>query len=88
MATLNHFISRLGENGLPFFKLLNKSGKFEWIAEADEAFQKLKEYLSNSPILTPPEKYEPLLLYIAATTTVVSMAMVVEWAKEGHVYKV
>jgi dsDNA-binding SOS-regulon protein len=67
---------------MPFFKLLKKSGKFEWTAEADEAFQKLKEYLSTSPILTPPEKREPLLLYIAATTTVVSMAIVVERGEE------
>jgi hypothetical protein len=88
MVALNHFISRLGEKGLPFFKLLKKSGKFEWTAKANEAFQKLKEYLSNSPILTPPEKYEPLLLYIVATTTVVSATIVVEWAKEGYVYNV
>jgi DNA-binding MurR/RpiR family transcriptional regulator len=38
MATLNRFISRLGEKGLPFFKLLKKSSKLEWIAKADEAF--------------------------------------------------
>jgi hypothetical protein len=38
MAALNHFISRLGEKGLPFFKLIKKSGKFKWTAEADEAF--------------------------------------------------
>jgi hypothetical protein len=40
--------------------MLKKLCKFEWTTEDDEAFQKLKEYLSNSPILTPPEKYEPL----------------------------
>ena len=88
MAALNHFISWLGEKGLPFFKLLKKTGKFEWTTKADEAFQKLKEYLSTSPILTPPEKHEPLLLYIAATTTVVSTTIVMDWAEEGHVYKV
>jgi hypothetical protein len=38
MATLNRFISRLGEKGLPFFKLLKKSGKFKWTTKADEAF--------------------------------------------------
>jgi len=68
--------------------LLKKSGKFKWIVEADEAFQKLKEYMSTSPILTPPLRHEPLLPYIAATTMVVSMAIVVERAEEGHVYKV
>ena len=85
MAALNHFISQLGEKGLPFFKLLKKSSEFEWTVEADEAFQKLKEYLSTSTILTPPEKREPLLLYIAATTMVVSTAIVVEQAEEEHI---
>jgi hypothetical protein len=28
MVALNHFISWLGEKGLPFFKLLKKTGKF------------------------------------------------------------
>jgi len=73
---------------LPFFKLLKKSGKFEWTTEADKAFQKLKKYMTTSPILTPPEKHEPLLLYIAATTMVVSTTIVVERAEEGHVYNV
>jgi len=68
--------------------LLKKSGKFEWTAEAHEAFQKLKEYLSTSPILTPPERHEPLLLYIATTTVIVNTVIVMERAKEGHIYKV
>jgi len=38
MAALNRFISQLGEKGLPFFKLLKKTGKFEWTTDADEAF--------------------------------------------------
>jgi hypothetical protein len=29
MTTFNRFISRLGEKGLPFFKLLKKIGRFE-----------------------------------------------------------
>jgi hypothetical protein len=56
MAALNRFISRLGEKGLPFFKLLKKTGKFEWTEEAKEAFESLKIYLTSSPILTPPKK--------------------------------
>ena len=42
MAALSHFISRLGEKGLPFFKLLKASKHFEWTEEADEAFTRLK----------------------------------------------
>jgi hypothetical protein len=36
MAALNRFISRLGEQGLPFFKLLKHQEKFVWTPEADQ----------------------------------------------------
>ena len=39
MAALNHFISRLGEKGLPFFKLIKKTDKFEWTEEPKRSFQ-------------------------------------------------
>jgi hypothetical protein len=35
MAALNRFISRLGERGLPFFKLLKCQDKFQWTEEAE-----------------------------------------------------
>jgi hypothetical protein len=88
MAALNRFISRLGEKGIPFFKLLKKTGKFEWMEEADEAFQKLKHYLASSPILVPPNKKEDMLLYISAMKNVVSTTVVVEREDPGHIYKV
>jgi hypothetical protein len=34
MAALSRFISRLGEKGLPFYKLLKKVDKFQWTTEA------------------------------------------------------
>jgi hypothetical protein len=40
--------------------------------------------LSNSPILIPLTLGEPLLLYVTATTQVVSAVLVVERAEEGH----
>jgi hypothetical protein len=88
MTALNHFISQLGEKGLPFFKLLKKTGKFEWRKEAKEAFESLKVYLTSSPILTPHKKHEDMMLYIAATFTVVSAAIMVERQEVGHIYKV
>ena len=39
---------------------------------------KVKELLMKAPILVSPIKGEPLLLYIVATTQVVSAALVVE----------
>jgi len=38
MAALIRFISRLGEKGLPFFRLLKASKKFSWTEEASVAF--------------------------------------------------
>jgi hypothetical protein len=37
MAALNRFISKLGERGLPFFKLLKHQEKFVWTPEEDQA---------------------------------------------------
>ena len=88
MVVLNRFISRLSEKGLPFFKLLKKTDKFEWTKEANEAFKRLKAYLTSSPVLTPPKKHEDMMLYIAATSTVISTTIVVEREEEGRVYKV
>jgi hypothetical protein len=83
-VALSRFISRLGKKALPLYHLLKKSERFSWNLEAKEALTKLKATLSNSPILIPPAIGEPLLLYIAATTQVVSAVLVVERAEEGH----
>src|SRR5436190_6191539 len=73
---------------MPFYKLLKKQDKFQWTPEAQQAFDKLKEFLTNPPVLVPPMPEEPLLLYIAATSHVVSTAIVVERQEEGHIQKV
>jgi hypothetical protein len=86
MAAQNSFISRLGERGLPFFKLLKRQDKFQWMEEAERALQDLKQHLQSPPILTAPLPGEDLLLYIAATTHVVSSAIVVERSEEGHAF--
>ena len=88
MAALNRFLSRLGERGLPFFKLLKRQDKFEWTIEAAEALENLKHHLQTPLILTAPLPDEELLLYVAATTHVVSTTIVVECPEEGHAYGV
>jgi dsDNA-binding SOS-regulon protein len=78
MAALNRFISKLGERGLPFFKLLKHQEKFAWTPEVDQTLAQLKDFLSKPPVLMAPRKKEQLLLYLAATTHVVSTAIVIE----------
>jgi hypothetical protein len=84
LAALSRFISRLGEKGLPLYRLLKKHERFSWIVEAQEALDKLKATLAHAPILIPPQDGEPLYLYVAATTQVVSAVIVVERTEEGH----
>jgi hypothetical protein len=88
MAALNRFISRLGERGLPFFKHLKRQDKFQWMEEAKRALQDLKHHLQSPSVLTAPLPGEDLLLYIVATTHVVSSAIVVERSEEGHAFGV
>jgi hypothetical protein len=85
---LSCFISRLGEKGLPFFKLLKAQEKFTWLDYADIAFAELKQFPTKPPILTAPQQDETLLVYITTTNCVVSTAIVVEREEAGHAYKV
>ena len=77
VTTLGHFISKLGERALPFFKLMKKKGPFEWTPEADQAFQDLKRYLTNPSVMVAPRPLEPLVLYLVATPYFASAALVV-----------
>jgi hypothetical protein len=45
MAALNRFISKLGEQAFPFFKLLKSHDKFLWTEEAKQTLQDLKHHL-------------------------------------------
>jgi hypothetical protein len=88
MAALGRFLTRSGEKALPFFKLMKRTGKFEWTPEADKAFAELKRYPTSPPIMVAPMFCEPLLLYIAATPRSASAVLVAERdakviAKEG-----
>ena len=83
LASLSRFVSRLGEKALPLYQLMKKSTGFTWTPQADVAFNDLKKMLSTVPVLASPLPNEPILLYIAATNRVVSVAIVVEREEDG-----
>ena len=80
IAALNRFVSRATDKCLPFFKTLKQA--FAWTDECEEAFQDLKRYLSNPPLLSPSKEGENLYLYLAVSTTAVSVALIREEAKK------
>jgi hypothetical protein len=78
IAALNRFIAKVAERSLPFFSVLRGSAKVEWGPEQQKAFDDLRQYLQHLPTLSSPEQGQPLILYIFATHSVVSGALVIE----------
>ncbi|XP_050888197.1 uncharacterized protein LOC127093327 [Lathyrus oleraceus] len=69
---LRRFISNLSGRTQAFSPLLRlKQGKFEWNDEHQKAFDKIKQYLTNPPILSPPCGKKPMRLYISASDTTI-----------------
>ena len=75
-AALNRFISRSVDRCRPFFLLINKWKNFEWTEECAEAFQQLKDYLAQPPIMSSPEQDEILFAYIAVAPYAVSLVLI------------
>lgn len=64
-----------------------KAKDFVWTDECNAAFAKLKEYLSNPPIMSRPLAGEVLLVYLAASEQAVSAVLVrEEQAQQKPVY--
>jgi len=58
------FISQLTATCEPIFKLLRKNQVVEWNEDCHNAFDKIKEYLKEPPILRPSVPGRPLILYL------------------------
>ena len=80
IAALNRFVSRATDKCLPFFKTLKRA--FAWTDDCEAAFQELKRYLSNLPLLSPSKEGESLQLYLAMSATVVNAALIWEKSKK------
>ena len=85
---LSRFIRRLGEKAIPLHQMMKKTNRFAWSDAADQAFGALKKQLAEPPILAAPIDKEPLLLYVAANSRAVSVAIVVERKESGKEYPV
>ncbi|XP_058722923.1 uncharacterized protein LOC131594738 [Vicia villosa] len=58
------FISHLTATCEPIFKLLRKDQTARWNNDCQRAFEKVKEYLQEPPILMPPVPGRPLIMYL------------------------
>ena len=83
ITALSRFISQLGEKAIPLYQMMKKTDNFVWSDAANAAFEDLKRQLSEPPVLAAPIDKEPLLLYVAANSRAVSVAIVVERKEAG-----
>ena len=60
IAALGRFVSKSGDKCLPFYKTLKKFNNFEWTDESQVAFDVLKKYIAEPPLLSQPMDGEVL----------------------------
>jgi len=73
---------------MPLYQMMKKTDSFTWNDAANTAFEDLKRHLAEPPVLAAPVDKEPLLLYVAANTRAVSVAIVVERKEAGKEHPV
>ncbi|XP_020424516.1 uncharacterized protein LOC109950359 [Prunus persica] len=68
----------------PFSSLLRlkQEQTFKWEEQHQQAFQEIKHYLSNPPVLSPPKRGRPLKLYVSASEVSIG-SLLVQDNKEG-----
>lgn len=76
IAALNRFVSKSVDRCCPFFQLLRKWKSFYWTEECDNAFQSLKLYLANPPILPVQSLAKILYMYLAVSVHAMSVVLI------------
>ncbi|KAI5334251.1 hypothetical protein L3X38_024384 [Prunus dulcis] len=81
---LRRFISNSTGKIQPFSSLLKlkQEQTFKWEEQHQQAFQEIKHYLSNPPVLSPPKRGRPLKLYVSASEVSIG-SLLVQDNKEG-----
>ena len=86
LAALNRFISKFADRCRPFYQLLRKWKGFQWDEECEKAFQDLKEYLTQAPMLTAPDPEEDLFMYLLVSNYVVNAVLLRDQGVQHPVY--
>jgi hypothetical protein len=66
---------------LPFSPLLRvkKDQMFVWGNEQQKAFNEIKEYMKEPPVLVPPQLNKPFKLYVVADTQTIGSTLIHEF---------
>ena len=80
------FIQDFSKISKPLYKLLEKDAKFEWDAECQQSFEKLKAYLTTAPIVRAPNWHLPFEVMCDASD--LAVGAVLRQRAEGKPYVV
>ncbi|KAA0025914.1 uncharacterized protein E6C27_scaffold34G002060 [Cucumis melo var. makuwa] len=86
LAYIRRFISNLASRCQPFQKLMRKEENFVWDEACQNAFDSIKKYLLNLPVLGAPVPGKPIILYITAQE--MSLGIHSSSSSKGIPYKV
>ena len=64
LAYIRRFISNLSRQCQPFTKLIKKGVSFIWDNACQEAFGKIKQYLTHPPVFAAPVSGKSFLIYV------------------------
>ena len=78
---MGRFISKSGDKCLSFFKSLKNIRDFVWNEENQKAFEELKKYMAQAPLLAKPALNKVLCLYLAVSESALSAVLVKEELK-------
>jgi hypothetical protein len=78
---IRRFISNLSGKIKAFSLLLKLKAdqEFVWGAEQQLALDEIKKYLTNPPVLVPPQRGKPFRLYLSTDDTVIGSALIQEF---------
>ncbi|XP_050233160.1 uncharacterized protein LOC126681656 [Mercurialis annua] len=82
VTALGRFISSSAKKCLPFFKQLRNMKKFKWDEDCQVAFEELKAFLTNPPLLSRPVVGETLYLYLSVGRETIASVLVREEEEE------
>jgi hypothetical protein len=84
---LRRFIANLSGKIIPFTPILKlkDESEFSWGAKQQEAFDKIKEYLSTPPVLRAPRRGVYFKLYITAEEKIISVVLTQEDSDKEYV---
>ncbi|RVW97140.1 hypothetical protein CK203_029948 [Vitis vinifera] len=75
LVALGRFIARFTEELRPFFLAIRKAGAQGWTDSCQSAFEKIKHYLKQPPILSSPIPKEKLYMYLAVSEWAISAVL-------------